>query len=110
MNYEAVDWHDSTTMARTLLRRHRDLSTVRAMVRNQFGRAPSIDALARMRDAAPRTTRHLAWHEDRPIRPGTEAHETAMEQGSRDLLAALWQKHQRVMLVAKALGRQVVIP
>lgn len=33
-----------------------------------------------------------------------------LEQGSKALLSALWQRHQRVMLVAEATGRQVVRP
>ena len=35
---------------------------------------------------------------------------TDMATGSDALLRALWRRHQRVMLVAKARGRQVVIP
>jgi hypothetical protein len=33
-----------------------------------------------------------------------------LEHGSKALLSALWQRHQRVMLVAEANGRQVVRP
>lgn len=33
-----------------------------------------------------------------------------LAQGSQALLSALWQRHQRVLLVAEASGRQVVRP
>lgn len=33
-----------------------------------------------------------------------------LERGSHALLSALWLRHQRVMLVAEAHGRQVVRP
>lgn len=33
-----------------------------------------------------------------------------MKTGSDALLRALWRRHPRVMMVAKARGRQVVIP
>lgn len=33
-----------------------------------------------------------------------------LERGSHALLSALWQRHQRVLLIAEAHGRQVVRP
>lgn len=39
-----------------------------------------------------------------------DANELSMRTGSDALLRAIWRSHQRVMLVAKASGRCVVIP
>lgn len=44
-----------------------------------------------------------------PQRADTE-YQTGMITGSDALLRAIWRSHSRVMLVGKALGRQVVIP
>lgn len=50
-------------------------------------------------------SRHDAW-----CNPAAadERHRLNMEMGSNALLGALWQRHKRVMLVAMALGRNVV--
>lgn len=50
-------------------------------------------------------SRHDAWCN--PV-AAEERHRLGMELGSRALLGALWQRHKRVMLVAKAKGRNVV--
>lgn len=42
--------------------------------------------------------------------PADEANETSMRLGSDALLKRLWECHPRVMLVARARGRQVVHP
>lgn len=49
-------------------------------------------------------SRHDAW-----CNPAAadERHRISMEAGSRALLGALWQRHQRVLLVARAKGRTV---
>ncbi len=106
--YESVNWTTPRMMATTLMRRHRDDSTVRMLVNNEFGRAPSVDLLADMRKRMPAElvpggalTPHLG---------DIESHAFDMQDGSERLLRAIWQKHQRVMLVAKARGRRVVIP
>lgn len=106
--FEAVNWTCQRSMARDLLRRHRDVSTVRAMVTNHFGYSPDTAALTRIRDSMPKErlpgdglTHYLGDNYSHPV---------AMEIGSRKLLEALWDRHQRVMLVAKARGRQVVKP
>lgn len=50
-------------------------------------------------------SRHDAW-----CNPAAadERNRLNMEMGSNALLGALWQRHKRVMLVAKAHGRNVV--
>ena len=49
-------------------------------------------------------SRHDAWCNPTPA---DERHRLSMEAGSRALLGALWQRHKRVMLVARAHGRLV---
>ena len=50
-------------------------------------------------------SRHDAW-----CNPAAadDRYRLDMEMGSNALLRALWQRHQRVMLVARASGRNVV--
>lgn len=44
------------------------------------------------------------------LTPTERYSETLIRDGSDRLLEAIWRRHKRVMLVAKAQGRQVVIP
>lgn len=44
------------------------------------------------------------------LTPSERYCEEEIREGSNKLLIALWQRHERIMLIAKAYGRQVVIP
>lgn len=92
---DTIDFTSTTQMATILMRRHRDLSTVRAMVKNEFGRAPSIDLLAVMRERDERRRNHRSRNhghylrEAYSINASNDAHEAAMERGSAALLKAI---------------------
>jgi hypothetical protein len=110
-----MDFTGPYQMAEVLVRRHNDLSTVHRMIAYNFGRAPSITSLQKIRDkhAKSRAAKGYGGNLNtggHTVNFSTAAHEEAMEQGSRDLLKALWHSHQRVMLVHQAYGRQVVRP
>lgn len=89
--YEAKDWQSPVTMARDLLRRHRDLSTVRAMVRNEFGRGPDIDDLRKMQERQDEAEVYLSRRfasidfEANAV-AAVEQHEAEMTRGSKGLL------------------------
>lgn len=94
MTYEAADWRTPDIMARALVRRHRDLSTVHAMVTNEFGRAPSLERLKSIRDAAQRLSEMRDWRfngtlDRNPVNYSNEQHHAAMEQGSEALRRAI---------------------
>lgn len=70
----------------------------------------------RMERRKPEWLRSVPRTKPAPSEPGqilTPTEVSAQHQireGSDRLLEAIWRRHQRVMLVAKAKGRQVVIP
>lgn len=85
--YEAISWTCQSSMARALLRRHRDVSTVRAMIVNQFGHAPSIQSLTRLRASLPRE--RPPGGDLTPFLGDVESHKEAMETGSLALVLAI---------------------
>jgi len=89
--FEAATWTCQRTMARDLLRRHRDISTVRAMVANHFGYAPSVAALTRMRKSLPRQL--VPGGNLTPMLGDVESHPRAMVTGSQMLVEAISKAH-----------------
>lgn len=92
--YEAQDWQSPYTMARDLVRRHRDLSTVRAMVINYFGFAIPIESLRDMQKEYDAADMYLSRRfasigfEKRAVE-AQEEHYHSMRKGSKRLAAAI---------------------
>lgn len=94
MIYETADWQFPTTMAKALLKRHRDVSTVRAMVLNEFGRAPDLDDLRKMQKRMDQSDEYLSRRFasvgfDAHAVASIEEHERSMTYGSQALARAI---------------------